>query len=75
MDGMLASGAGLFVLVLLFVLGIVWFFLPFAIIGIKDRLDLIIAELQKCNKALDQIVESQNRDRDVNSPVKRTQSS
>jgi len=43
-----------FVLLILFlvVLAVLWFLLPFAVFGIKDRLDVLIRESQKTNELL-----------------------
>ena len=68
----------LFVYLFLFLLAVLWFFLPFAIFGIKERLVTLIAESQRTNVELSKIVDelsaaraelSQKRqqvDRDVN---------
>jgi len=57
---LLTVGAGIFALVL----GVLWFFLPFAVFGIKDRLDQLInvskdirTELYKNNILLDKLLE------------------
>lgn len=46
------GGLNLIVVLFLFVLGILWFLLPFAIFGTKDRLNELIAETQKTNAEL-----------------------
>lgn len=43
---------GAVVFLLLLVLAVLWFLLPFAIFGTKDRLKLILDELKKINTAL-----------------------
>ncbi len=43
---------GIFVLVFLFVIFMTWCLLPFAIFGIKDRLDELIEEQKKTNALL-----------------------
>jgi len=47
--GVAFSGIGLFFLI---VLGILWFCLPFAIFGTKDKLDILISETLKTNQQL-----------------------
>ena len=42
----------LIVFLFAFVLGVLWFLLPFAVFGTKARLDKIIAELQTLNTNL-----------------------
>jgi len=42
----------LVVLLFAFVLGVLWFLLPFAVFGTKARLDKILAELQTVNANL-----------------------
>jgi outer membrane lipoprotein-sorting protein len=46
------TGFGLVTSVFLFVLAILWFLLPFAIFGTKDRLDAILQEMKALNKEL-----------------------
>lgn len=41
--GLLGGVVGLFVVIFLVVLAILWFVLPFAVFGIKGRLDTLIA--------------------------------
>lgn len=43
---------GLVVGIFLLVLAILWFILPFAIFGIKPKLDMILTDLNKTNKLL-----------------------
>ncbi len=55
MEGMGALFSGIFGIVIflfLLVLAILWFILPFAIFGIKPKLDMILQELDKTNKLL-----------------------
>lgn len=47
--GLLGGFVGLFVVVFLVVLGILWFVLPFAVFGLKGRLDTLIALQRKQN--------------------------
>lgn len=58
MSGLLGLGA--VVWLFLFILAVLWFFLPFAVFGSKPRLDKIIAELQMLNKTMKDI-STQNR--------------
>ena len=58
MNGLLGGGLGLFGVVLFFfllVLAVLWFFLPFAIFGTKDKLSALIFEVQKTNAELARI--------------------
>ena len=51
----LAVGGGIVYMILvifLFVLGILWFLLPFAVFGIKNRLDLMVTEIKQVNVEL-----------------------
>ncbi|MHA2940323.1 hypothetical protein ACXJY6_18775 [Vibrio sp. RC27] len=52
MDELLGGGFGLVVFLFLFVLAILWFLLPFAIFGTKDKLSELIAESKKTNEQL-----------------------
>ena len=55
MDALGIAGGGILYLaiaIFLFVLAIVWILLPFAIFGIKDRLDRIIVGQNKTNAEL-----------------------
>lgn len=54
MDSTMAAGGivYLFVVVFLFVLGILWLLLPFAVFGIKNRLDLMLTEIKQVNVEL-----------------------
>ncbi len=49
---LLNSGAGLAISLFLVVLAILWFLLPFAIFGTKDKLGELIAETKKTNEEL-----------------------
>ena len=40
---------GMFIILFLVFLAILWFLLPFAVFGIKDRLDDLISEIKKTN--------------------------
>jgi biopolymer transport protein ExbB/TolQ len=42
----------LFVMLFLVVLGILWFLLPFAVFGVKDRLDQLIRLQRKTNELM-----------------------
>jgi uncharacterized membrane protein len=46
-EGLFGGFVGLFVVVFLVVLGISWFILPFAVFGLKGRLDTLIALQRK----------------------------
>jgi hypothetical protein len=46
------GGAVILIYLFLFVLALLWFFLPFAIFGTKDKLNQIISEAQKTNREL-----------------------
>lgn len=53
-EAMLAGGGIVYLLIVLFlfVLGILWILLPFAVFGIKNRLDLLLAETKQVNEEL-----------------------
>lgn len=53
--GAAAGGMGLVVIVFLFVLGVLWVLLPFAVFGIKDLAKTLIAEQRKTNDLLARI--------------------
>ena len=46
------GGIGIFGILFLVVLAVLWFFLPFAVFGIKERLDNQIKEQKKTNELL-----------------------
>ena len=52
MGAMFGGIFGLVIFLFLLVLAILWFILPFAIFGIKPKLDKIIEELDKTNRFL-----------------------
>ena len=52
MSELLGSGFGVAIVLFLFVLAILWFLLPFAIFGTKDKLGELIAESKKTNEQL-----------------------
>ena len=52
MDPTAMGGLNLVIWFFLFVLGILWFLLPFAIFGTKDRLRELIEETRKTNAEL-----------------------
>ena len=54
--GMFSGVLGLIVFLFLFVLAVLWFFLPFAIFGTKDKLAALIAESKKTNVELARVV-------------------
>jgi hypothetical protein len=57
--GAAAGGAiGIYVIILV-VLAILWFFLPFAVFGTKPKLDALIAEARKLNKTMETLVSQQ----------------
>jgi cell division protein FtsL len=53
----LASGIGGILIIVAFVLAVEWVFLPFAIFGIKTRLESIRDGIEKTNKLLDALVQ------------------
>ena len=58
MEGL--AGAFTAVWLFLFVLAVLWFILPFAIFGIKPKLDVVIVEMRVTNKLLKELT-TQNR--------------
>jgi len=52
MNELLNGGVGLGIILFLLVLAILWFLLPFAIFGTKDKLSELIAETKKTNDQL-----------------------
>jgi hypothetical protein len=54
------TGAFTAVWLFLFVLTVLWFLLPFAIFGIKPKLDAVIVEMRVTNKLLKELT-AQNR--------------
>ncbi len=57
----LLGGIGVFWILFLGALGVLWFLLPFAVFGIKARLDAQIAEQERTNRLLRELI-------DMNSP-------
>lgn len=55
------GGIGFFWMVFLIALGVLWFLLPFAVFGIKARLDAQIIEQERTNQLLLELIESNNR--------------
>ena len=53
---MFSGVLGLIVILFLFVLAVLWFFLPFAIFGTKDKLAALITESKKTNAELARVV-------------------
>ena len=56
------GGIGMFWILFLGALGVLWFLLPFAVFGIKARLDAQIAEQERTNRLLRELI-------DMNSPL------
>ncbi len=50
------GGLGIFVVLFLLFLSVLWFLLPFAIFGTKAKLDAIIAENMRTNELLKSLV-------------------
>lgn len=55
MTELMGSGFGVVVMLFLFLLALLWFLLPFAIFGTKDKLAALIAESRKTNVELARI--------------------
>lgn len=55
----LGTTFGLFIFIFLVILGILWFVLPFAVFGIKSRMDKLIAETRATKAALRELIELQ----------------
>ena len=55
MSELMTGGVGLIVALFLLVLAVLWFLLPFAIFGTKDKLAEIIAESKRTNAELTRI--------------------
>ena len=49
------SGVGLAVVIFLVVLAILWFLLPFAVFGIKDKLTALVTETKNTNSQLSEL--------------------
>lgn len=61
LSGALSGGLGIlgiFIFIFLIVLGILWFILPFAVFGIKSRLELISSELSETRLLLSEIAKN-----------------
>lgn len=67
MGGLLVGGFSIYYLFVI-ILAVLWFFLPFAIFGTKDRLNQIIDESFKTNRLLEEILDEIARS-DLNSVV------
>ena len=52
MADILGGSFGILIILFLFILAILWFLLPFAIFGTKDKLDLLITESRITNAEL-----------------------
>ena len=55
MAELMGGGFGVVVMLFLFLLALLWFLLPFAIFGTKDKLAALIAESKKTNVELARI--------------------
>ena len=55
------GGIYLFVIIFLFILAVLWFFLPFAIFGTKDKLNELIRETRKTNEEIAKLREEISR--------------
>lgn len=66
MGEILGGGFGMVMTIFLFILAVLWFLLPFAIFGTKDKLSELIHESQRINEQLaalrDQLVTISGRD-------------
>jgi hypothetical protein len=61
MENSAILGGGIIVFIIfivLIILAILWFLLPFAVFGIKDKLDKIIASLKKTNDSINSLIET-----------------
>ena len=56
------GGIGMFWVLFLVALGILWFLLPFAVFGVKGRLNVLITEQERTNQLLRELI-------DMNSPL------
>lgn len=54
-DPMIGGTVGAILIAFLIVLGIAWFLLPFAMFGLKPRIDELTKETRKTNALLEQI--------------------
>lgn len=55
MDSQALAGLGGLLVIFLMVLAVLWFFLPFAVFGIKDLLQQLINETKKNNELLSKL--------------------
>lgn len=62
------GGLGVFWVLFLVVLALLWFILPFAVFGIKDRLDKLIKEQATTNKLLTKMTEKDKQVPDEPAP-------
>jgi len=60
MEGLFADGDSIYFL-LVVIVAVLWIFLPFAILGAKDRLDHLVVETGKTNKLLEEILDEVSR--------------
>lgn len=61
MDSLLSGGFGLIVMLFLVILAILWFLLPFAIFGTKDKLSELIETTKETNRQLNRLTEEVTR--------------
>ena len=62
-----STGGGVVVLIFLILVFILWFLLPFAVFGVKGKLNNIIDEAKKTNRLLNEIKEelTDNRTKEI----------
>jgi hypothetical protein len=60
MEGLFTDGDSIYFL-LVVIVAVLWIFLPFAILGTKDRLGKLIVETSKTNKLLEEILDEVSR--------------
>jgi predicted PurR-regulated permease PerM len=60
MDHTFGSGFGIVITIFVFVLAILWFLLPFAVFGIKDKLNQLIESGNETNRLLNTLI-NENR--------------
>lgn len=58
MDQMFSGVIGLTVLAFLFIIGLLWFCLPFAVFGVKAKIEALSAQLAHSNRLLQSVHES-----------------
>jgi hypothetical protein len=52
---------GVLCLIFLAILSILWFFLPFAIFGIKGKLNVALQEMHETNQKLDELLQESSK--------------